>query len=242
MPWAAEESINPDPPEIVFSEDGDVIGWSLIPPALTGFLRQTEDAAFTGKFSLEKTAADDPSGGYKALDKTINRAAALHYVAYRYSPMDGGTRERLAIIDSSGNGYGPNIYHDVTGSFTVEIERRDTHFGTTISSVETVTVAGNLVNQWYEVLFDIQAETCYLEVYDSLGQLLVSLTSNIDTTYTSFSHCAVYGGWRYYVDQLKVYNNATVSDVPRLFWSPEDKELGSYVAETAKSADTYTPE
>lgn len=58
-------------------------------------------------------------------------------------------------------------------------------------------------NTWYTVVFRCYSNTIELEVYDSVGSQLDSISTS-DATVISFDHFVVHGGYEYWTDDIRV--------------------------------------
>jgi hypothetical protein len=116
---------------------------------------------------------------------------------YSDSIRTGAVNDRIAIVDSSYNGYGINI-----GPTAINIDRRNAAVASTISTVAYTRTD----NVWYRVEFISNVNNTFtVNVYSDTGSLLGTLTSEADTTHTGpFDRVLVAGGVDYYVDDLTV--------------------------------------
>jgi type IV pilus assembly protein PilY1 len=105
-------------PTTVFSENFETFsGWTTL---TSGTVTQSGTRSYEGSFSGLRNTTNDPAGAYKLLTSTVNRLYLLDAWLYSVEPRVGNATDRIAIVNSSGNGYGFNI-----GGSTTIIERRD---------------------------------------------------------------------------------------------------------------------
>ena len=184
-------------PKQIFSDDFELwTGWNNYG---LGTVSWSTAVAHGGVASLKKDGNNDPNGGYKLLGQTIGLDVELEGWIYRPSPWSGGGADRLAIEDSSFNGYGFQISHDNNYAY---IERRDSGSPTTLGSSVSFNPPENA---WYKFLFQMLCGGKFnLYIYDQNLNLLASITNVSDTTYNQFDRVVVHGGYEYYVDDLIV--------------------------------------
>jgi hypothetical protein len=166
-----------------------------------GEVVQSKENWYSCGSSLKKCSGDDPSGGLKEIGQTINRGVCFSGWICRPSkmPLDANA-DRLDLEDKNHNGYGFVISH---GSRIASIEIRETgNPGEVICNRERFKAPQD---QWYHFMFSIQRDSeLTLLIYDSkLGEPILSL-SGIDTKYTEFDRIVIYGGYPYYIDELKI--------------------------------------
>jgi len=177
-------------------------GWTTY---LNGVVEQSSSCVYDGNYSLEKDGSSsancDPSGGYKALPKTITDGWILEAWMYRYSLPVNCPWDRIGVINSLGNGYGIAVDTGIGGtSVAVGIDKRTDYSGTVSSTVYATTP---FYDQWYFVKFYKIGSTLNASVYFA-NKTLIFTTQEIDTTYTSFDEVYVFGGVVYFVDDLRI--------------------------------------
>ena len=185
-------------------EDGDSSDWLTYssgdvsrPP-----LADPDPPAGSGSvYSLEKINNSDPNGGYKNMNLTIGLGYIFEGRIYRPSSYNGGSADRLAIEDSSYNGYGFIVNHYTSGSY-IEIERRDAGTGNAIGSSVTYDPPED---SWYKFKFEmIEGGTFNFFIYNMNDVLLSSVSNVSDSNYSNFSIVIVHGGYEYYIDDLRI--------------------------------------
>ncbi|WP_417227671.1 pilus assembly protein [Amphritea sp.] len=182
----------------VVLEDTDFSsGWSNYSSG--NVIRSSTQSYESGGYSLKKIDNNDPNGGYKGLSSTVDFDGFV-FEGWIYRPTVGtqsGQNDRLALSDSNANGYGLSI----TGN-SIRIEKRNSGSGSTISSNVSWT---RPTDEWYRFVFESEVgDKLKLTVYNSSGLELATVTSNTDTSYSTFNRLYVHGGHEYYVDALRV--------------------------------------
>lgn len=186
------------PYPIVFFDDFETFtGWTTVG---TGVVSQSSTQAYSGTYSAYKTTNGDPNGAYKLLDRSINREFVLTAWIWRESDT-GGTLDRLALVDSSGNGYGLATF----ASSTLQIERRDAYSGNSINTYSP-SWTRPVNTAWYKVEFIGNSDNTFtFNIYDDSGAFQDGFTSSADATYSGpFDRVAILGGYPFYVDDLRV--------------------------------------
>lgn len=184
--------------ELIMEDDFETwVGWNQYQD---GTVEQSSEQAHGGTYSLKKDTNSDPHGGWKSLGDTYGFPLLFEGWIYRPSVYAGGAADRLAIEDSSFNGYGFVVDH---GGNVIRIERRDGGVGTAVGS----DVSWNPPeNAWYQFKFWLWGGGVFdLYIYDADGNLVASALNRTDTAYTSFDRVVIHGGYHFYVDDLKVY-------------------------------------
>ena len=187
-------------PTTVFSENFETFsGWTTL---TSGTVTQSSAVPYQGSFSGLKGTAGDPSGAYKLLTSTVDRLYILDAWIYSVEPRAGDGQDSIAIVNSSGDGYGFSIQ-----STTGQIVRRTAYVRTTIGSY-SYPRSGNV---WYRVTFQALSDNRFsLVIRNASGIELVSLTSEVDITHSGpFDRVAILGGFQYYVDNLVVKRGNT---------------------------------
>jgi hypothetical protein len=111
----------------VFTDDFSTFtGWSDYG---TGSVEQSNLQANSGTYSLRKINNNHPNGAIKPMGTTVLRNFTSEGWIYRPSTATGGARDRIALLNSSNDGYGLNI----SGN-NISIERYDGTSNTTVSS------------------------------------------------------------------------------------------------------------
>ena len=161
-----------------------------------GIVEQSSEISYRGRYSLKKTANNDPNGGYKLIGSTVGRDVVLEGYAYRPGPWSGGGIDRIGLEDSGFNGYSFRVSH---GGNYISIDRRTSGSATEISARVTWDPPEN---EWYYWrLFIFANGTLVFSTYYENGTLAASVSAS-DSTYSTFDRVVVHGGYDYYVDNL----------------------------------------
>ncbi len=183
-------------------EDNDISDWTNYSSgAVTVAADPSPPAGVTSSFSIEKITNNDPSGGWKYINTDMS-GIGLGYIfegrIYRPDPYSGGAADRLAIEDSSFDGYGFHTNH----SNYVLIERRNNGSATTLGSQDTYNPPENV---WYKYSFCLKTGGSFdIFYYDMDDSLLTSVTNRTDANYSSFDRVILHGGNQYYVDDMRI--------------------------------------
>ena len=171
-------------------------GWTTVS---SGVVSQSSAQAYQGTFSAIKTTNNDPNGAYKLLSSPVYREFVLEAWIYSVEPRAGGGADRLAIVNSSGDGYGFN-----SSSGTLRSEIRNSYTGTNFSSTDATWTRP--ANAWYRVVMTALANNTFtVNAYNTSGSLLAAHTSIADTTHIGpFDRVAILGGNEFHVDNLTV--------------------------------------
>lgn len=179
----------------IFYDDFETFtGWTTVG---TGTVAQSSSQKYAGSFSAVKSAGGDPNGAYKLLGKEVYRKWKIEVWFYRET--SAGSADRIAIVNSAGDGYG--FYN---GSTVSVIERRDDYVATAL----TAPAATRPFATWYRSVFEAFSDNTFtLTNYNADGTLINTVTSTADATYPGpFDRIAILGGATYYVDELTVYS------------------------------------
>ena len=193
--WNLDAQFLSKAPTTVFTDTFETFtGWVTVG---SGVVSQSSAQAYEGSFSALKSTNDDPNGAYKLLTETVNRHYLMDVWLYSVEPRAGGGSDRMAVVDSSGNGYG-----FLTGGTTFRVERRNSYSGVEITS----TTFTRPSNAWYRLSLQAFPDNTFsLIARDSSGATLASLTSSADATHSGpFDRVAILGGRNYHVDNLVV--------------------------------------
>jgi len=184
-------------------EDNDVSDWSALD---SGGVSSEPDpgppAGSTSSYSIKKISNSDPNGGYRPIGQTIDTGSAGYIFEgriHRPDPYGGGASDRLAIENSSYNGYGFNINH-TGGSNYIAIEERSGGSGSTLGSSVTFDPAEN---DWYDFRFVLKPSGLFDFFYSDQGGS-ESVTDRSDTSVSAFDIVAIRGGYEYFVDDLRI--------------------------------------
>ncbi len=179
---------------LVFFDDFEVFeGWQNYS---SGVVEQSAEVSYKGRYSLKKTANNDPNGGYRLIGRNVSRGVVLEGYVYRPTPYAGGRIDRIGIEDAGFNGYSFRVHH---GQNYISIDRRDAGAATEISTRVTWDPPEN---EWYYWrLFVYENGTVSFSTYYENGTLAASVSAS-DSTYASFDRVVVHGGYDYYVDNL----------------------------------------
>lgn len=185
---------------LVFADGDFSTGWQQYESGQV--VRSSTQARDSGGFSLKKTSNNDKNGGYRNIGTTQNFSNFI-YEVWIYRPTVGtqsGQSDRLALSDSSANGYGFNI-----SAGSVAIERRSNGNATGMGSVSWT----RPTDQWFRVVFQSEAGSKFkITVFNSSGTQLATYTSGADTNFSSFSRVYVHGGHEYYIDDMKLWTSS----------------------------------
>jgi len=189
---------------VIYDSDGDGLGG----------VSQSSNYAYRGTYSLYKYGDNDPDGGYKDMGVTLTRSTDANIVVeawiYRAN-LNGGSYDRVGLIDASGNGYGFALGHSSTsgvdGAETLGVDVRSAYSFTYSST----SISSDPFGAWYHARLIIGESTVKAEAYSS-GSLIGSKQVT-DTTYSSFTRFYVFGGFDYYVDEVRVYLQGTSTSV-----------------------------
>ncbi len=167
------------------------------------------DCTIFGRCVFYKEDGCDPSGVYKALDKTINYPFILEASLYR-NELSTCPCNEVGLIDLLGNGYGTCECFNDDASSNVTLDIR-TNYGRKL--LEKVSIS-NLLNKWYKTYLAWDGKGNFIIRYFdiSTNQLLKEFTIK-DVNYNEFSNIYIFGGYPYYVDWIRVrkYNpNITI--------------------------------
>ncbi len=180
-------------------------GWSQY---LYGEVLQSSTYSFTGTYSLEKTAACDPSGGLKALPTTLGSGWALEAWVYRATNPIGCSWDRIGVVNSAGYGYGVGVYTGIPapgtttpGTPSIWIDVRAGYYAQARLGVVYGTTP--FYRRWYFVRLWRVGSTLNATAYTT-GWVKIFSTEATSSTYTTFTYVYVFGGYTYYVDDLRV--------------------------------------
>jgi hypothetical protein len=178
---------------IFFDDFESFAGWQNYS---LGVVEQSSEVSYKGRYSLKKTANNDPNGGYKLIGSSVGRDVVLEGYTYRPGPWSGGSIDRIGIEDSGFNGYSFRVSH---GGNYISIDRRTSGVATEISTRLTWDPPEN---EWYYWrLFLFANGTITFATYYENGTLAASVSAS-DSTYSSFDRVVVHGDYDYYVDNL----------------------------------------
>ena len=177
-------------------------GWSDFG---SGTFTQSSTRSFNGTYSGLRDTAAHGNGGVKLLSEPISRPYRMEMRIWTDDSIRGTTNaDRIGVLNSSLEGYGPRVDADNIGT--------ETYNGAYNSNATISTSAfSKPQSQWYKMVFEANADdtfttTTYLED----GTLVGSHTTAPDTTYTgTFDRIAIGGGYPYYVDDISIYGTAT---------------------------------
>lgn len=170
-----------------------------------GHFSRTQEVWHRDRNSGKKSRYNDPSGGYVLLDSTTGRPFRLFCSLYR-ATFDGGNYERLGVVDSNGDGYD---FRFARGNDSVGIGVRNGHDPNTLTTT-SVSVTRDV---WYYLELVVFSQNIYANVYDTNMNRLAHVETT-DTTHTGpFDRVHVYGGYPYYVDELRVEEAVQTEEV-----------------------------
>ena len=162
----------------------------------SGTVTQSSARAHHGTYSAHKNSNNDPNGATEPLPHSIGRGYVLEFWDNRNSAYSGGAYDRLGFIDGSGNGYGWALNH----GGTLVVDTRNGYNPTTGGSVPTSTYT----NTWTRGRLIIPSTGSIQATYSINGSFAAS-TAFASPTYSNFTRVYIFGGWDYYVDDLRVY-------------------------------------
>lgn len=166
---------------------------------------RTEEVWRRDRASGKKDVNNDPSGGFVILDSPTSRPFRLICALYRDS-FDGGNYERVGVVDESGNGYDFRIARP---NDEIGVGVRTGHSPNTIQ----VGNASFALGEWVYAELIVMSSEIHVSLYDSNRNLLGETTTT-DTTHTGpFDRVHVYGGWPYYIDELRVEEAVQLEEV-----------------------------
>jgi len=164
-----------------------------------GKVEQSANYAYKGKYSLLKTYASDPNGGIKAIGTTIDFPFVLE-MRVRRQDYNGGNADRIGVVDDNGNGYGfVNSHNPTSHNCQIQIDKRESYSGYPWSGY---TIPFDIYQEWYTAKF-IWNNGQLASIIEFEGKTYSYTYS--DSTYSSFTHVYVFGGYDYYVDEMWIY-------------------------------------
>jgi hypothetical protein len=147
---------------------------------------------------LRKQTAGDPNGGFKLLEKTIERGFIFSGWIYHPAEQPFGPADRLAVEDSTFCGYGFCLTDSCKNLW---IERRVRKAGKPIKK----RYVDLNCDTWYKFsLYVEQSDQIHLHIYDDLGTEVASITEASEETYREFDRVCIHGGGPYYVRDLRI--------------------------------------
>lgn len=171
-------------------------GWTTVGTGSAHSVSTTQ--SYSGYSSLYRSAGTGANGIWKSIGTTLARGT-FKISAWIYSAANSRTSgsDVIAIVNSSGNGYGVSV-----SETSIEISTRSNYALQTAIATSSI-ARTNLV--WYKVeLVSNSNNTFTANRYDAAGNLINSVNSSANTTYTSFDRVAILGGNPYYIDSIKV--------------------------------------
>lgn len=166
----------------------------------SGRVSQDSSRFYDGTFSAHKTTANDPNGAYKNIGKILGRGIVLEFWVNRNKFYTGGSADRVGLIDDSGNGYGWIFSHSKD---YIGIDKRTGYSATILHSYSTT----DKKDYWVFARLIITSSGIIAERYID-GSLLGSTTAS-DSSYSSFTRVYIFGGYDYWVDQIKIRKYAS---------------------------------
>ncbi len=173
--------------------------WSGWYTYLSGVLAQSTAYKVDGSYSAYKGNNGDPNGGYKLIGVTLNRNTPFVVEAYVLRPGSTSTSlwDRFGIVDSNGNGYGFAERLDISG---VGLDIRSSYSGNlNYGTYSTIISTG----AWHLCSLIVTPTWVASVIYTPTGALDGKYNST-DTTYSTFDRVYIFGGYPYYVDDLKI--------------------------------------
>lgn len=171
-------------------------GWERY---LDGEISLTNEVApINGKNCLKKNNKNDPHGGFKVVEYSFGLGFVFSGWIYRPSSQAGGKGDRIAIEDSSFNGYGFSVAH---GTKFLVIERRESGIAIEISGRVPFNAPQD---SWYNFNFHSTPDGKFaVHINDKNGDRLSAITA-VDSKFNNFDRIVVHGGHPYYVSSLKI--------------------------------------
>lgn len=225
-PWKVEQGLEVDLYDELYAktetilfddfEDLDISDWFTYGSGVISAYTHTD-----GNNCIKKSTYADPNGGYKLLLQQIVDYEVVLYWNRTY--QSGANANRIAIEDSSFNGYGV-IWDTTSGNFY--IEKRTNGSAGAMASYTTATITCT-VGAWYTLRF--RKVGSYFEAQLFSGRTtdfsnpLGTVTAS-DTTYSGpFDRFVVHGGYDYLLDNVLVsYRMVQFATVGSLLvvWQP----------------------
>ncbi len=147
-----------DVPNTSFEDDfnrSDLGDWSQLK---SGQIRMVNDP--TEGWVIRKSGADDPNGGWVALDATVGDFELVIYT--RKVNTVGGSWIRYSVTNEWGNGYGVYLSYN---SSDLGVERRDNWFSIVKQTAEGTLPGGMQLGQWYTLRISRQGDQITTEVF-----------------------------------------------------------------------------
>ena len=160
-----------------------------------GVVSQSSDYAYSGQYSAKKSNYGDPNGAYKQLGFVLDYPFILEAMVNR-TYFSGANADRIGVIDDNGNGYGPCV---VMSSPNITIDKRSSYSGSTTGFNG---LSQKVSNDWYLIRFIWNNGNMVAEAYYNGSNL--GSHQYTDTSYTSFTRVYIFGGYTYYVDNLRI--------------------------------------
>ncbi len=181
----------------VFEFFDDFEEWSGWTQYGSGVVQQYCTDAFHGSCSLLKTANNDPNGGYKDLGFVLNYPFVLEAFVKRIN-YNGGSWDRIGVIDDSGNGYGSAYRHNRD---SVGIDVRT---GYSASATYDATASTDPEYRWYIQRLVWKGDGTIIAQAEEVNGEGIGGIMATDTNYTSFTRAYVFGGNEYLVDDMRI--------------------------------------
>ncbi len=183
--------------EYVFDFYDDFNTWSGWRNYYGGVVSQ--DCATLGTCTLKKDLRCDPAGGYKNLGFVLNYPFVMEARIYR-SYLSGCNADRIGVINNAGNGYGIETGHLNPYSDEFGWDKR-TNYGALYTRLGYL--AKDITYKWYRIKWYWNNGNMGFYVFDDNGNTLGSNVAT-DSTYSSFTRVYVFGGYRYFVDWIRI--------------------------------------
>jgi hypothetical protein len=166
---------------------------------LSGQVVLSSTQKISGTTSLRKQTADDPNGAFIPLRFPVTNYKAEFYLFGEF-PRESGGADRIAILDSSGNGYG---YRQVDAEPRMSMEIRNAFAGGTFLGEGAVPSGQNV---WNKISITKVGSNYSFEVRSFPANSLLYSASFTDTTHSGpFSRFQIMGGRVFYTDNIKVF-------------------------------------
>jgi len=169
-------------------------GWQ---PYSGGAVRPEVDPRDPDRWCLLKFKNNDPSGGFKLLQKPTQREVCLSGRLLSQSDRSGGAGNRLSIANANFNGYGFLINQT---SQTLALEHRREGRAAPLSKTVEAPVP---MDEWYAFRLEVSASEVSVILSDRTGATIAKVSAE-DSEHTDFDRVVVHGGYEYFVSDLLV--------------------------------------
>ena len=190
----------------------DMETWSGWTKYLSGNVSQDSTYSYSGTYSAHKTTSSDPNGAYIQLPNSLGRDIMLEFWVNRNSTYVGGGADRIGVIDDNGNGYGFMVSHNkITTKGGLYIDRRSSYGVPSYVG----SIGGNdmsVKNTWRKATLSIGSDNSITATHSVPGSFDYT-ASGTDATTNSFSRIYIFGGFDYWIDDLRIRKKAPTEPV-----------------------------